>query len=133
MVAEDERGELLGFNWATRSRFQDRPASCYLIVKPAQRGRGAGRLLYDDLEAAARQAEVSQLQVGIRDDCPTGRGFAERRGFVERKYSIGMTVSIPGCRSRISSKKCAGRSCATPAPRWTWTPSARITTRATSR
>ncbi len=94
MVAEDERGELLGFNWATRSRFADRPAYCYLIVKPEQPKRGVGRLLYDDLEQAARRAQASQLQVGIRDDCPEGRAFADRRGFVEQKHSIGMALDL---------------------------------------
>ena len=94
LVAEDERGELLGFNWATHSRFAGRPAYCYLIVKPAQRGRGAGRLLYDDLEEAARRAQVSQLQISVRDDCPQGRAFADRRGFVEQRRSIGMTLDL---------------------------------------
>lgn len=93
-VAEDERGELLGFNWATRSRFPERPAYCYLIVKPEHRGRGAGRLLYDDLEQAAHRAQASQLEVGVRDDCPPGRAFADRRGFVERSHSIGMTLDL---------------------------------------
>jgi len=93
-VAEDERGELLGFNWATRSRFADRPAYCYLIVKPAQRGRGVGGLLYDDLEQAARRAQVRQLEAGVRDDCPAGRAFADRRGFIERSHSIGMTLDL---------------------------------------
>lgn len=94
MVAEDELGELLGFSWATRSRFADRPAYVYLIVKPERRGRGAGRLLYDDLEEAARMAQVSQLQVGVRDDCQPGRAFADRRGFVERSHAIGMTLDL---------------------------------------
>ncbi len=33
MVAEDELGELLGFNWMTRSRFDPKQAYLYVIVK----------------------------------------------------------------------------------------------------
>jgi mycothiol synthase len=94
MVAEDERGELLGFNWATRSRFDNDRVHFYLIVKPEQRGRGVGRRLYDDLERAARAAQVKKLEINVRDDCPECRAFAERRGFSERTHSIGMALDL---------------------------------------
>ena len=87
MVAEDEQGELLGFNWATRSRFDANQAYFYVIVKPEQRGQGAGRRLYEDVEQAAKKAQVKQLQISIRDTCPECRAFAERRGFTEQSHS----------------------------------------------
>ena len=77
MVAEDEQGELLGFNWATRNRDDKNKLYFYIIVKPDQRGQGAGRLLYEDLEQAAKSAQIKQLQISIRDNCPKCRSFAE--------------------------------------------------------
>ena len=94
MVAEDEQGELLGFNWATRSRFDANQAYFYVIVKPEHRGQGAGRQLYEDLEQAAQKAQVRQLQISIRDTCPECRAFAERRGFTERLHRIAMGLDL---------------------------------------
>ena len=43
MAAENEHGELLGFNWATISRFEASQAYFYVIVKPEQHQHGVGR------------------------------------------------------------------------------------------
>ncbi|HEX6269499.1 MAG TPA: GNAT family N-acetyltransferase [Anaerolineales bacterium] len=94
MVAEDEQGELLGFNWAARSKFDEKQAYFYLIVKPERREQGAGRQLYEDLEGAARAAQVQKLQVSVRDDCPECRAFAERRDFTERSHAIAMALDL---------------------------------------
>jgi GNAT superfamily N-acetyltransferase len=94
MVAEDEQGELLGFNWATRSRFDKNQAYFYIIVKPERRRQGVGRQLYKDLEQIAKAAQVEQLQVSIRDNCPECQAFAERRGFIERSHTIGMVLDL---------------------------------------
>jgi RimJ/RimL family protein N-acetyltransferase/GNAT superfamily N-acetyltransferase len=94
MVAEDERGELLGFNWMTRSRTNPNEAYLYVIVKPEHRGGGVGGRLYTDLELAAVSAQVTQLEVGVRDDCPKCRSFADRNGFSEQRHSIGMTLDL---------------------------------------
>lgn len=94
MVAEDEQGELLGFNWATRSRFDKNQAYFYIIVKPERRGQGVGRQLYEDLEQIAKAAQVKQLQISIRDNCPECRAFAEQRGFTERSHAIGMVLDL---------------------------------------
>jgi GNAT superfamily N-acetyltransferase len=94
MVAENEQGELLGFNWATISRFDASQVYFYVIVKPEWRGQGAGRRLYEDVEQAARQAQVKQLQISIRDNCPECRAFAEQCGFTERSHSIGMALDL---------------------------------------
>jgi hypothetical protein len=42
MVAEDEQGELLGFNWGTRNRDDKNKVYFYIIVKSEHRGQGAG-------------------------------------------------------------------------------------------
>jgi GNAT superfamily N-acetyltransferase len=94
MVAEDERGELLGFNWATRSRSDATQANFYVIVKPGQRGHGAGSRLYDDVEAAARETGIKKLEITVRDDCPPCLSFAGQRGFGERSHLIGMTLDL---------------------------------------
>ena len=94
MVAEDDSGELLGFNWATRSRSDATQAYIYVIVKPGHRGHGAGSRLYDDVEAAARAAGIKKLEIAVRDDCPGCRSFAGRRGFGERSHLIGMTLDL---------------------------------------
>jgi len=93
-AAEDENGELLGFNWGTHSRFDSREAYFYVIVKQEHRNHGAGRLLYADIVQAAEKAGVKKLQIDIRDTEPSHRAFAERRGFVERKHLIGMTLNL---------------------------------------
>ena len=94
MVAEDAQGELLGFNWATRSRTDVTQAYFYIIVSPEQRGQGAGRQLYADLEQAAREAHIRQLKITVRDDCPACRVFAEQAGFQQRSHTIGMQLEL---------------------------------------
>jgi len=94
MTAQDESGQLLGFNWMTRSRFDPKQAYLYVIVKPQYRGQGVGGRLYTDLELAAKSAQVTQLEVGVRDDCPKCRFFADWNGFSEQRHSIGMTLDL---------------------------------------
>jgi GNAT superfamily N-acetyltransferase len=94
VVAEDEQGALMGFNWAVRNRVNPSQVTIYLIVKPEQRGQGAGRRLYEDLAQAAAEAQGKELLVSIRDDSPESRAFAERRGFVEQRHQIAMALDL---------------------------------------
>jgi len=94
MVAEDEQGELLGFNWITRNRSDPKQATLYLIVKATHSGQGVGRRLYEDSEQAARAGQITQLETGVRDDRPRCRSFADRNGFSEQRHSIGMTLDL---------------------------------------
>lgn len=94
MIVEDGSGDLLGFNWMTRSRTNPKEAYLYVIVKPERRGQGIGERLYTDLELAARSAQVTHLQATVRDDCPKCRSFADRNGFSEQRHSIGMTLDL---------------------------------------
>lgn len=96
MAAEDEQGALVGFNWATRSRMDSSEAYFYVIVRPERRGQGAGTRLYADLEGAARAAGVRKLEVSVRDNCPAGRAFADRHGFVEQWHSMAMELDLAG-------------------------------------
>lgn len=104
MAAVDEKGELIGFNWLTRSRFNANQATIYVIVDPEQRRRGAGSLLFTDAEQAARDAEIDHLQVDIRDTCPECLDFARKRGFCERTHLIGMTLHLAGFDDRPYSE-----------------------------
>jgi RimJ/RimL family protein N-acetyltransferase len=78
----------------TRSRTNPNEANLYVIVKPEHRGEGVGGRLYADLELAAVSAQVTQLEAGVRDDCPKSRSFADRNGFSEQRHSIGMTLDL---------------------------------------
>jgi GNAT superfamily N-acetyltransferase len=93
-VAEDTQGELLGFNWAVRSRFNSREAYFYLIVKPEHRGKGAGSRLYEDAYRAALDENLGKLVINIRDDCSFCRKFAEQRGFEEKKHLMAMALEL---------------------------------------
>jgi GNAT superfamily N-acetyltransferase len=94
MTAEDEQGELLGFYWAYRNKVEPGRVSFYLVVKPEQRGQGAGRSLYADLVQAVNEAKADKLRISIRDTCLEGRAFAERRGFNEQRHTIGMELDL---------------------------------------
>ena len=94
MVAEDEEGELLGFNWAVRSRFDASEVYFFLIVKPEQRRRGVGSRLYEDLVQSAQEEGAKKLLVKIRDDCPECRLFAEKRGFTGRSHYVNLVLDL---------------------------------------
>jgi RimJ/RimL family protein N-acetyltransferase/L-amino acid N-acyltransferase YncA len=94
MVAQDEQRELIGFQWATRSRSDPTQAYFYLIVKPEKRRQGTGSRLMDDLEETAKAAGIKRLRIDIRDNRPECLAFAERRGFTQRSHLIGMTLDL---------------------------------------
>ncbi len=94
MVAEDERGQFMGFNWLTRSRFDPHKAYFFLIVASECRRQGAGKRLYADLEQTARRALLEHLQVDVRDACPEYAAFAKQRGFSERSHFVGLELDL---------------------------------------
>lgn len=93
-VAEDERGELLGFYWVMRDKLAKDRSYFYLFVKPERRGQGIGRCLYEDMLRAVAEAKAKCLRVSIKDTCPECRAFSERRGFTEKLHRIGMTLDL---------------------------------------
>lgn len=105
-TAVDAHGELLGFYWAARDRLRPELFTFFLYVKPERRGQGIGGCLYADLAQAmpAAQAlpaaQTHTLRVSIRDDSPTDRAFAERRGFVERAHAIAMALNLDAFEDR---------------------------------
>lgn len=93
-VAEDELGEMLGFNWGTHSRFNEIEAYIFIIVKPQHRRQGVGRMLYQDLERSAKSAGIQRLDTTIRENRPECLSFAHACGFKERTHSLGMELDL---------------------------------------
>lgn len=94
LAAEDEQGELMGFNWATRSRVDSNKAYFYVIVRPDRRREGAGSQLYAAVEQAALAGGIKKLAIEVRDNCPECLAFAVKHGFSERTHSIGMALDL---------------------------------------
>jgi GNAT superfamily N-acetyltransferase len=99
-TAVDAHGDLLGIYWAARDRLRPGLFAFFLYVKPERRGQGIGRLLYADLAQAMPAAQAHTLRVSIRDDSPTDRAFAERRGFVERAHAMAMALNLDAFEDR---------------------------------
>ncbi len=93
-IAEDERGNLMGFNWAVRSRFDPKQIYFFLIVKQEYRKQGVGTLLYNDMENIAKKFKATNLQVTIRDTSPDCEEFAQKRGFMEKSHYIGLALKL---------------------------------------
>lgn len=91
-VAENEKRELLGFYWI----YFDNKESCdfVLFVAPEQRKQGIGKLLYEDLEQSARDAQIKNISVTIMATNPESRIFAVRRGYLERWHFIPMRLKL---------------------------------------
>lgn len=94
MAAEDEQGQLLGFYWAYRNKVEPERVSFYLVVKPEHRGRGAGRVLYEDMLHAVQAAQSRKIRTSVLDSCPEGRGFVEKRAFNQIRHQIGMELDL---------------------------------------
>ena len=93
-IAEDARGERMGFSWASRSRNHPERGYFYVIVRPDYRGRGAGSCLLEDVERAARDSGLARIGAEVRDSEPGWVGFARKRGYAERSHRIGMTLDL---------------------------------------
>jgi GNAT superfamily N-acetyltransferase len=93
-VAEDDKGTVVGFNWATRSRFDANHAYFYVIVEPEKRHKGVGSRLYTDFYQAMLEEKIKKVEISIRDTCPECRLFADHRGFVEKSHSRGFSLDL---------------------------------------
>jgi GNAT superfamily N-acetyltransferase len=86
MLAVDQDGTAAGISLVQRPPWWG--AGRYgveVVVDPAYRGQGIGRLLYRDLEAFALGQGATRLDASVQEGDLSARAFAERRGFgVER-------------------------------------------------
>ena len=54
-----------------------------------------GRGLYDAmLEATTTRMSARALRISVWDNCPEGRAFADRRGFVEKRHQFAMALDL---------------------------------------
>lgn len=93
-VAVDEAGALVGFYWIARHKFEPGRYDFSLFVSPERRGQGIGRRLYAGLSAIAQAAQATRLRTSVRDDSPTDRAFAERRGFQMLRHHFMMGLNL---------------------------------------
>ncbi len=91
-VAENEKGDLLGFYWIYFSTAES--CTIDLFVEPKLRRQGVGKQLYDDAERSIRNAGVKRIETTIADTDLTSRAFAEKREFAERWHFIPMKLNL---------------------------------------
>ena len=91
-IAENEKGELLGFYWI----YFNTAESCNidLFVEPKLRRQGFGKQLYEDAENSVRVAQAKRMDVTITDTDSESRAFAEKRGYSERWHFIPMRSNL---------------------------------------
>lgn len=96
IVCENERGEAVGYGiswrapWTTHGELNHS-----LVVDPQYRGMGAGKALYDALEAWAVDCGASVLNYEIRDSETSSLRFAVRRGFQVERHLFESVLSLP--------------------------------------
>jgi GNAT superfamily N-acetyltransferase len=93
VLVEDEAGEHLGFAlfFTTFSTFLGLPGIYLedLFVRPAHRGRGVGRALFEHLARLARERGCGRLEWAVLDWNEAAIGFYERLG---ARRNAGWTV-----------------------------------------
>jgi RimJ/RimL family protein N-acetyltransferase len=94
-VAVDPGGSVLGFNGLYRTNTNlDRYYGMYLVIAGESWGQGLGSLLYNHLLVQAAELGVRTLRTRLRDNCDHAIRFADRRGFVQKWYSIEMMLNL---------------------------------------
>ncbi|MGR3792661.1 N-acetyltransferase family protein [Vannielia sp. SX4] len=81
-VAEDDAGELLGFQWI--EPMVDEPKTCAEIASFARRGKtglGIGSKLFEVTRAAAKALGYTWIRANIRADNAGGLAYYQSRGF----------------------------------------------------
>ncbi|MCO6384163.1 GNAT family N-acetyltransferase [Oceanicola sp. 502str15] len=81
-VAEDETGELLGFQWI--DPMIEEPETCAEIATFARKGRtglGIGSALFKATQEAARRLDYTWIRANIRADNAGGLAYYQSRGF----------------------------------------------------
>lgn len=92
-LAEDEQGEVLGFQWINRiDSLPPEAASIATFAKVGKTGLGIGSALFKETEQAARQLGYSWINADIRADNMGGLAYYQSRGFED--YAIKKDVRL---------------------------------------
>jgi GNAT superfamily N-acetyltransferase len=94
-MAVDETGHAVGYGEAWRAPWTT-PGNAVItvVVDPACRGRGAGTLLTQTAEAAARAKGCTVLITEIRDDLPDSVRFAQKHGYTLDRHLFESTLDL---------------------------------------
>lgn len=82
VVAEDERGEVVGYGFAESTPWM--PEKMWFVkamVEPGARGRSIGRALYDHVKEIAVKGGATALESWVEGGDEASYAWAERRGF----------------------------------------------------
>jgi GNAT superfamily N-acetyltransferase len=82
LVAVVPNGQIIATGWTGRSFTRKGFFDLSVVVDATWERRGIGNEIYQALEAFAQAEGAQALEGALRDDQPTWRAFAERRGFV---------------------------------------------------
>ncbi|WP_172298549.1 GNAT family N-acetyltransferase [Pseudoruegeria sp. HB172150] len=81
-VAEDEGGEVLGFQWVDpHPKMGPEVAQIATFARVGRTGLGIGSKLFEATKAAAKQAGYGWINAEIRADNPSGLTYYQSRGF----------------------------------------------------
>lgn len=92
--AMNPQGDLAGFYWIERDRLVPDRSHFSLYVELEHRRKGMGSQLYQNMTERARDSGAKLLRVRVRDDCPEGLAFVERRGFQEQTHLMAMSLDL---------------------------------------
>ncbi len=101
LVEEVSTGRPVGWAQLHGNAFQPDARNPWIsgIVRPSDRGRGAGRLLFDHVRSAAERGGADHLRTSTRTDTP-GPEFLLRRGFRERRRSQILEIEFGSASAR---------------------------------
>lgn len=96
VVAEDSAGRVVGagalMQWP--GMFHPHRYHADVLVRPQDRGRGAGRALAAALEAHLWERGAREVLATSREDCPEGLAFLSRRGFEDHMRYFASALSL---------------------------------------
>lgn len=94
-VAENEQGEVIGYTIIWRAPWSE-PGNLHLtlIVHPEERGRGAGRALYEEASLWARQVKASSMVCFMKEDDEASLGFAQRRSYIRERHTFESVLDL---------------------------------------
>jgi GNAT superfamily N-acetyltransferase len=95
LVAVDSNGHIQGYAVAAHDSW-DKPGSfvLWVVVDPAERGKGIGAKLYDHALTIAQGEGAAYLSADVIDSDPASQRFAEKRGFQLNHHLFESTVDL---------------------------------------